>query len=257
MSSAQIASARDFVTTIELPSVSRSAARELPSFDFESARQQALVVGSELVSFVPAIRPEERSDIVNALLLAQLRAKKGVPLPGDLASVRNWYQQYFEVLSRIGFLIQQSNLQKYENQGEGFEAHEAVLEVAATLLVGAPTALAVLTTTLQALKKMDASNPWITLFNRESRSANTAHFQVSSVDRDADGSVFVVLTAFALEAKSNITQVLFFKFRSNEVKIENSAGRAAINSAVLAAVRPDIARKLAGLTSEYVGELEI
>jgi len=257
MSSAQIARARDFVSSIELPAVSRSVTRELPAFDFDSSREQALVVGSQLVSFVPEILPEERSDIVNALLLAQLRAKKGVPLPSDLASVRNWYQQYFEVLSRIGFVIQQSNLQKYEEKGEGFEAHEAVLEVAATLLVGAPTALAVLTTTLQALKKMDASSPWITLFNRESRSANTAHFQVSSAARDADGGVFVVLTAFALEAKSKITQVLFFKFRANEVTIENSAGKAAINSAVLAGVRQDIAKKLLGLTSEYIGDLDI
>jgi hypothetical protein len=257
MSDAAVARAQSFVESIELPESTAPRTRALSTFNFDAARDQALVVGSELVSFVQGISAQQRSDIVNAILLAQLRAKKVLPQPTDLATTRTWYQQYFDVLSHIGFVIQQSNFQKYEQASDGFEVNQAILEVAAVLLAGAPAALAVLTTTLNALQKMNASSPWITLFDRESRSVNTAHFQVSTVDRDDAGELFVMLTAFALEANSKVTQVLFFKFKSNDVRIENTTGKASINASVLAGVRKALTKKLSGLTAEYVGDLEI
>jgi hypothetical protein len=250
--------ARNFVSSIELPTPRLGAASaRAPSFDFDAAKDQAMVVGSEIVSFVQGVTPEQRADIVNAALLAQLGAKKLVPEPAKIDQLRSWYQKYFDVLSNVGFVTQQTNMQKYEVKGEGFEAHEAVLEVAATLLTGSPTALAVLTSTVKALKKMDEGNSWLTIFNRESRSANTAHFQVSTVDRDPNGDLFVAMTAFGLEAKSKVTQVLFFKFHKSETKIENNAGKATINATVLEGLRPLISQKLLAHSTDYLGKLEI
>jgi hypothetical protein len=250
--------ARSFVMGLDLPAprFGATTTRSVP-INFDTARDQALVVGSEVVSFVQGVTAEQRGDIVNSTLLAQLRAKKVVPEPRSLIEIREWYNQYFTVLGNIGFVTQQTNLQHYKETGDGFQAHEAVLDVAATLLTGAPTALAVLTSTVQALKKMDAGNPWVTIFNRESRSANTAHFQVSTVDRDPTGDLFVALTAFALEAEQKITQVLFFKFRKNEVRIENNAGKATINAAVLAGLRAQIAQKLLAQSGDFVSGLDI
>ena len=251
--------ARTFVSGLDLPAP-RFGATGLalaPPVDFDAARDQAVVVGSEIVSFVQGITAEQRSDIVNCALLAQLRAKKVAPEPRSLAEVRDWYREYFDVLGNIGFVTQQTNLQHYETSADGFEAHEAVLDVAATLLTGAPTALALVTSTVKALQKMDAGNPWITIFNRESRSANTAHFQVSTVDRDPNGELFVALTAFALEARQKITQVLFFKFRDNDVRIENHAGRASINATLLAGLRAQISQRLLAHSSDYLSRLDI
>ena len=251
--------ARTFVSGLDLPAP-RFGATGLalaPPVDFDAARDQAVVVGSEIVSFVQGITAEQRSDIVNCALLAQLRAKKVAPEPRSLAEVRDWYREYFDVLGNIGFVTQQTNLQHYKTKGDGFEAHEAVLDVAATLLTGAPTALALVTSTVKALQKMDAGNPWITIFNRESRSANTAHFQVSTVDRHPNGELFVALTAFALEARQKITQVLFFKFRDNDVRIENHAGKASINATLLAGLRAQISQKLLAHSSDYLGGLDI
>jgi hypothetical protein len=250
--------ARSFVMGLDLPAPRFGATAVASSpIDFDAARDQALVVGSEVVSFVQGVTAEQRGDIVNSALLAQLRAKKVVLEPHSLAEIREWYNQYFTVLGNIGFVTQQTNLQHYKEKGDGFQAHEAVLDVATTLLVGAPTALAVLASTVKALQKMDAGNPWVTIFNRETRSANTAHFRMSTVDRDASGDLFVALTAFALEAEQKITQVLFFKFRKNEVNIENHAGKASINAAVLAGLRGQIAQKLLTQSSDFVSGLDI
>ena len=252
-----ISSAQAFVSALQIPAPKFGATATPVEFDFDASQSQAMVVGSEVVSFVSGISAAQRSDIVNAALLAQLRAKKVVPEPAGMDDLHTWYQQYFDVLSNVGFVTQQTNMQKYHVKTDGFQAHEAVLEVAATLLTGSPTALAVLTSTVRALQKMDQSSPWVTVFNRESRSANTAHFQVSTVDRDPTGDLFIAMMAFGLEATSKITQVLFFKFHKNETRIENNAGKATINAMVLAALRPTIAQKLVAQAADYVGQLQI
>jgi hypothetical protein len=252
-----VSAAQAFVSSLAIPSPRFGATATAVEFDFDAARSQAMVVGSEVVSFVTGVNEDERSDIINAALLAQLRAKKVVPEPARIADLRTWYQQYFDVLSNVGFVTQQTNMQKYHVKTDGFQAHEAVLEVAATLLAGSPTALAVLTSTVKALQKMDQSTPWLTIFDRESRSANTAHFQVSTVDRDPTGDLFIAMMAFGLEATSKVSQVLFFKFHSNETKIENNAGKATINAMVLEALRPTISQKLIAHSADFVGQLEI
>jgi hypothetical protein len=253
----EVSAAQAFVSSLQLPLPRMGATATPVEFDFDAAKSQAMVVGSEVVSFVQGIDAEQRSDIVNAALLAQLRAKKVVPEPAGIDDLRTWYQQYFDVLSNVGFVTQQTNMQKYEVKADGFQAHEAVLEVAATLLTGSPAALAVLTSTVRALQKLDQGNPWLTIFNRESRSANTAHFQVSTVDRDPTGDLFIALMAFGLEAKSKITQVLFFKFHKTETRIENNAGKATINAMVLEALRPTISQKLVAHAADFLSKLEI
>ena len=91
--------ARSFVMGLDLPAP-RFGAAATPStpINFDAARDQALVVGSEVVSFVQGVTAEQRGDIVNSTLLAQLRAKKVVPEPRSLAEIREWYNQYFTVL---------------------------------------------------------------------------------------------------------------------------------------------------------------
>jgi hypothetical protein len=247
-----------YLSALDLPAPRFGATSfTAPPIDFDAARDQALVVGSEVVSFVRGVTAEQRGDIVNSTTLAQLAAKKAVPEPRSLEEVRRWYQKYFEVLGSVGFVTQQANLQHYTAKGEGFQAHEAVLQVAGTLLTGSPTALAVLTSTVKALQSADGGNPWFTVFNRESRSANTAHFQVSTVDRDPNGELFVALTAFALEAKQKITQVLLFKFGKSAVRIENHAGKASINAALLAGLRPRVSQMLLGKAEDFLRGLEI
>jgi hypothetical protein len=255
MSSDSIKKARTFVASVELPkpptlAKTRRVAKG-PAFSFDAAKDQATVVGSNVISFVKGITPEQRTDIVHASLLAQLVAKTKVAEPNTLKQVKKWYEQYFDVLSHVGFVIQDKGFAKYEEKSQDFEAHEAILDVATTLLAGAPGALALVKTTLEALKKTSGDNPWITLFNRESQSAKTARFQVSLVDQDSNAQLLVSLMAFGLEAQSKLTQVLFFKFRSNEVTLEQHSGKVTIDSQVLESVRDQISSRLSAFVNDY------
>ena len=249
--------ARAFVDAIELPAVTRGFEALGPraaAVNYDELKDQALVAGSDVISFVKGISVERRQDIVNAALLAQLAANKQVP---DHKKVFAWYDAYFDALTQIGWVIQDKAFNSYEEQADGLEAHEAILKVAAVVLGGAPTALAVVTTTIEAMKSMDADNPWITIFNRESRKAETARFQISLAEEGADGQFMLTMMAFGLKAESTITQVLFFKIHRNRMKLKHCSGKVTINEEVLSSVRENIKAKLADRTAGYVDSLDI
>lgn len=256
MASASIERALTFVARAEVPHVrrTRDAAAPLAVVDlsFDTAKNQAAVVGSQVVSFVSGVTAERRGAIVNSSLLAQLVATKKVV---DPSQIYDWYNAYFDVLTNIGWVVQGRDFAEYHEESRNFEAHKAILAVATALLGAAPTALALVKTTIEALESMDASSPWITIFDRESQKARTARFQISLAEQDPAGQFLVSLMAFGLEAKSTITQVLFFKAKANEVTLRHYSGSVTINTGVLDGVREAIQTKLSGLASDYIKAL--
>jgi len=198
------------------------------------------------------VTAERRQAIVNSSLLAQLVAKKKV---GDSSKVYDWYDAYFDVLANIGWVVQDRNFAEYREAARDFDAHKAMISVATALLGAAPAALALVKTTLEALQSMGADTPWMTLFDRESRQAKTARFQISLAEQETDGQFFVTLMAFGLEAKASVTQVLFFRTRASEATLRHYSGRVTINTQVLDSVKDAIATKLAGHAADFVRKL--
>jgi len=243
-----------YVESLELPSRPPGTFEsfEEVQFDFAKVKNQAMIVGSDIVSFMKGVTPERREDIVNSSLLAQLAAKKQI---SDTTRIYDWYNAYFDVLMNIGWVVQDRGFAEYSEASEDFEAHKAIIQVATSLLGPGAATLAVVIATLNALESMSTNSPWITLFNRESQSANTARFQVTLAEELKDEQFLVSLMAFGLEAKTKLMQVLFFKFRSSEASLKHYSGKVTINSSVLASVRELIRKKIASYARDYIEAL--
>ena len=250
--------AREFVAALEVPKLVRSgsddvlaAATEVAT-DFNDVKDQAVVVGSEIISFVKGVTAERRQDITNCALLAQLVVKKRVP---DGTRIYDWYDQYFDVLSNIGWVIQDKTFVRYDATSDNLEVHEAILKVAAALLGPTAATLEVVKASLDAFKSMSSDSPWITLFHREMQHASTARFQVSLAQQGEDDQFRVTLMAFGLEAKAALAQVLFFKFRSTDVTLQRHSGSVTISTEVLAGIRPMVVAKVTGFATDYIKQL--
>jgi hypothetical protein len=240
---------RQYVNALELPAPSGYEAFEDFQADFDQGKKQAMIVGSDIVSFVEGVTPERREDIVNSSLLAQLVAKKKV---SDATKIYDWYNAYFDVLTNIGWTVQDRGFATYTETSENFQAHEAILKVAASLLGPAATTLGVVKAALDALQSLSSDSPWITIFNRESKSTNTARFQVTLAETGKDDQFLVSLMAFGLEAKAMLTQVLFFKAWANEATLKHYSGKVTINPFVLSGAREQIRERIKSYTGEFL-----
>jgi len=245
-----------FVRDVDLPPAPQlrmEGAEEAAQDAFDAARSQAAVVGSDVISFVKGVTAEARQDVVNCALLAQLAANKSVP---DKESLRDWYRAYFDTLTNLGWVAQEQGFSEHHEAGSDLEAHKAVLRVAAVLLGPGSAALAVVKTTLDAMGSM-TDKPWMTIFKRESQTSKAGRFQVTVVEPAADGGFMVALMAFELAATTQLTQVLFFKFRASDVTLKHASGRVTINTDVLAAIRAAVADRIAEHSRGFVAQLPI
>jgi hypothetical protein len=259
MASVSVSTASRFITAARLPAVVERLGRpsapssiRVPGTEFDQAKDQAAVVGSEVVSFAQGVPAERREAIANSILFAQQFATQRVP---DRTQIFPWYDQYFSALTQLGWVVQEKNFQEFKQASQSFEAHKAIIAVATTLFGATPTALALVKTTLESLQAMDQNSPWISLFNTESEHADTARFQIGLAEQTPDGKFVVSLMAFVLTAKASVTQALFFKSKSSEASLRHSSGRVGINTDVLDGVRGQLKEALITIASDFIKTL--
>ena len=256
MPTATLNSARVYLLDLQLPPVDHAHAPLLldasgPSFD--AGKDQAVVVGSGVVTFAQGVPPERRQSVTNSLLLAQLVARRNVPDASDLDA---WYRQYTSVLANIGWLVETTSTTQAVDSGTEFETHDAVLSIATSLLGGgALTALKLIGTTLDALSGLDTGKPWITIFDRETRTVNASNFQVALAEQSPDGRFVVSIMAFVLKGTAASTQVLFFRAKKQDVQFSHYASSADIDVTILDSLEPDLSNRVAQHSKAYVSQL--
>jgi hypothetical protein len=252
--SPDLARSRQFVRGAVLPPPPPRTRSATDGVDeaLQAGKAQAAVVGSDLVSFATHVAPQWRQDLINCSLFAQLCAKAEVP---DPKRIFDWYDAYFGALQQLGWMVQDQGFAVYVETSQNFSAHDAILKVAEGLLLPAAGSLALVKSTLDALASMDRDSPFITLFNRESQQASAARFQVSLAEQAADGGLSVALMAFGLEAKTTLTQVLFFKALASQATLRHCSGKVSIHTGLLEALRPDLEAQLKDHARSFIRKL--
>jgi len=222
---------------------------------FDAAKAQATVVGSDVVAFVPGVTAEARDAIVNGALLAQLVAKKKVP---NADNADAWYDAYFDTLTNVGWVIQERQFAVYQEDDTGLDVHKAVLTVLATVLGPAASALAIATSAITALQSMNEDQPFIALFNRESRLGKVGRFQITTVEPSDDKKGFLIsLMAFSMTATASLTQVLFVRVKKGVVTLRNTQSKVTIASDIALGALPALKQKLASHVGDFVSMVDI
>jgi hypothetical protein len=232
----------------------RAAVEDQPPLELKNREAQSLIAGSSLIIAAENVPAKTREDLVNCTLFAQLAASGEVP---DSKKVMDWYDAYFRWLAILGWSQSDRQFQDYRFSGQHAEAHKAIGKVLAALLGPQAAALVVVQAALEALQEMNENSPWLTLFDRQSRTEKSARFQVATAQVGASGLIQTGLVGFSLKAKAQLTQVLFFKFASGSTKLQYAAGQATIYEAALAEQREQIASKLKDYRRQLVGEVRL
>jgi hypothetical protein len=252
----QIATAAKFVVELDLPplpSSSRSSEGGLSDKLKPITETQSLAVGHRVVSFLGGLPSRHREVVANTFLLAQLVADRRVPAQQGMDQ---WYLAFFEALRGLGWLIQEQRFAEYSKQGAGVEIHEAILNIAATLLGSASAGYQVVKSTLEGLHKLSEKD-WITVFRKNDHESSGDIFQVAVASPNQDGDISIALMAFLLQAKSTRVRVLFFKWDHAVVALRHATATVVYTNAVSAGVRELVANKVKSYAADYVTSLEI
>lgn len=246
----------EFVRSIDLSGTPRGSLPQgmaaEPQEVFDAAKAQAQVVGSGLLSFAQGVTPEIREAISDSALLAQLVANKRASADKDPTA---WYSTYSEVLQNIGWVLQDRGWADYTAEGKAAEVHEKVIEVLSVALSPSVAALQLLQSAIDVLKAMNPDTSWLTIFSRETQHASIARFQIGLVEPGEAGDVFVTMLACLIEGQASVTQVLFFKYRSEHANFKGNSAKISINRGILDDVRPEIRKKVRAYVTDYVSSI--
>ena len=248
---------REFVESVKrgVPAPRRMRGGEVedkPPIELAATEAQSLVVGSGLVVAAENVPVKTREDLINCTLFAQIAAGKNAKDPRD---VSEWYDEYFKALTVIGWAQSDTQFEEYKFTSKNAEAHQAIIKVLTVVLGPQAAALVVVKTVLDALQSMNADSPWITLFDRQSKTGRSARFQVATAQIDPAGLLQIALVGFDLKTKASMTQVLFFKWKASSTKLKYAAGKATIFEAALAEQRDEIANWLSDFRADFVRQV--
>ena len=125
-------SRKEFIAQLEIsPPPTPFPLQQFSSLTASAGTSGGAVDGGSLVSFTSEIDEQNRSDVENSVLLAQLAA--------DSQYQRNensdlWYKVFVNVLSKVGWIIQEFEFEKYEAHGQSVVVTAVVLDIVKGIL---------------------------------------------------------------------------------------------------------------------------
>jgi hypothetical protein len=216
---------------------------------------QAVTVGSQIAGFAANVPADIRPQISNSFLLAQLAANRDIQDNGG--GTKEWYEKYVEVLTKIGWLLEDKQESMRQVSSSDLNLHKEVIPLLVTVLGTSLPAAVVVTSVLKSLSEMNKNQPWITLFDRESQRASANQFQVSYASVDEKGFPRISLVCFVLDASRSVTQVLFFKFSATNATISHFGAELGINPTVFDRSIQVVENRITDYVANYVENIEI
>jgi hypothetical protein len=224
----------------------------------ETDEDESFLNFKSLDSFVAGVSPQKQEDVLNSLLLAQRVAQKAFPAENQILL---WYEKYFEVLTRIGWVFENRGFTNYNAAGRRFEMNSAIIEILTAAIasatgVGAAAALVILNKTLAAVQNLADDDARIVAFEKNVKTTTKANFQLG-IATEKNGAISIISSAFILETSEKSKKILFFKTNKDDFAFKFNIIKATINDAVYSEARNTIKTKLVGDINQYITDLDI
>jgi len=213
--------------------------------------EQSFVSNKSIVSFASSVSAKHRNDILDSTLLAQLAANKKFPEENENIE---WYKTFTEVLSNIGWIVEDSEFSNFEANEDVFEMKAAIIGII-TAAFGS-NFVGIITKTMEAIKGLGDENGTIIAFKKNTQTLQKGCFQIALAVEEND-TISLQMGVFFLESKNRITQILFFKSSKDSTKLTYNSRRATLHGERYSVVRDTVAKKLGEEIQKNISEIEI
>ena len=217
----------------------------------DAGNPEAYVVNKSLVSFVANVGSQNRMDVLNSTLLAQLHATKKFP---DEKNLVEWFRTYTNVLSNVGWVITGKDFVNVETSKGLFEVENVVLDIIGAAIGG--SALAIVVKTIEAFRKLSTADSRVVAFEKNTHKNEKGTFLIACADETA-GVVSLSMAGFVVSSSEKITRILFIKSTKQKTALQVSTRNGTLAADTYALVRNDIQVKLKLKINEFIAKLEI
>lgn len=214
-------------------------------------KSEAEVDAGSLTSFTSELQGQQKEDVLNSTLLAQLAANKRYNRFDD---TENWYKFYTDVMGQIGWVMQSLAFNQYKSSQASFKISDVVLQLLSALIGDEPELLAVVKETLDSLA---SSADGLTLFSSCSCSAKQGNFQILPCTVDKSNQVSVGFIGFYFTASQVAKNYFFFSYANQDISLFKSAQVFTLNESIYSQVREEVKKKLGNKAKDFIHNLPI
>lgn len=217
----------------------------------KDGKDQAMLVDKSLISFVSGLSAENRADILESTLLAQLGANSKVP---DQKDVINWYKAYIEILTKVGWTMEGGEVQQFSAKANVVELQSVIIDI--LMAAFGADFLQIVKKALDGIKSLADSNGKIEAFEKNTHSESNGSFQIGVATQEGD-AVSMNLGTFLITSTSKISHILFIKFTKDETDLQYASGKLTLDQRIYENVRSMVQSKLSGRAVEFVTEIPV
>ncbi|TFK80566.1 hypothetical protein K466DRAFT_373353 [Polyporus arcularius HHB13444] len=201
-------------------------------------------VASRSIVWVDDLNDQQKSDVLESTLFAQLAADKQHSSKSEEETLA-WYKMYTDTLESIGWVVSGARFTTVNyNKAEG-SVDDTVMEQLANDASVSKSLYSSVARTILALARAGSDSEAEKVFDSASIASSNefASFQiaVASVDR---GQVMLTLLAWFYSSNQKVGNALWFRWRNATLSMKTSTLTMTLNSEVYARVRAEIHDKL-------------
>ncbi|KAG8705041.1 hypothetical protein FRC08_001885 [Ceratobasidium sp. 394] len=205
------------------------------------------VCAGSILVFDSSVSKQQKSDVANSILLAQLAADRNYSRSTD---AEYWYNEFGSVLGKIGWVCERSNLIQVP-LGNSPSADQVVMKCMADRLE--PSEVEAVQTAVDTMKGLSNDDKALKIFKQQSTSENGTNFQIAHC-KDSHGDVDVGFGGFVYHIGQNINNPLVPKLEGKSASAFNCFQTMKLNENVYSTIRQAVLDKLGNYATDMVEE---
>lgn len=240
-----------YVNTLQIESPAVAFPSTKAGVQLAEGEEQTFLNAKSLVSFVSEVSGQQREDVLNSVLLAQLAANKQFP---EDAQLIDWYKSFSKALNNLGWTLEGKEFSTFKSATDVFEVENAIVDILTTAFGG--TFKTVIIKTLASIKGLSDNNGKITAFEKNTHSLSKGAFQLGLVKVE-NGTISLQLGMFLLTSSNEIKKILFFKSSKDKTRLDYCSQKGTLNEEIYKTIREPIVTKLGKKVTDFISEVEI
>ncbi|MGE8395824.1 hypothetical protein HFV04_005055 [Pseudomonas sp. BIGb0427] len=228
-----------------------SSFASLPGDIIEPGKENGAVVGEAVVGMTDRLSPQNATDVMNCVSLAQQIADKRFQKETNL---RGWTDEYYKALKMMGWNTINYARQQYSPSATSFSMEKVALDIIRAAAGGAQEFV---TIAEKALIATNENGEALSLLENNSASESYATFQTLPCTETGGGKPSMILMSIDFKKAVRTRKVLFWTFKKSQVDIYRAAAKFELNVAHYAQQRNRIEEILGKGADDYFAGIEL